>query len=107
MTYITGITHDPSRLHHSQDRRHSERKSTNIRVEMTHPALGTIVGSTRDFSDGGASVKIDSHSILPEGTEVSVRFIKVVGVVNDQPALMTVVYRNKGQVGLKFSTKSC
>jgi len=103
MTFITGISNDPSRIHRVDDRRRSERKSTTIRVEITHPSFGTIIGSTQDISDGGASVKIENHPIPPMGTEVKVRFVKMVGAVNQEPIDMKVMYHQRNTIGLMFS----
>ena len=103
MTYITGITNDPSRIHTGSDRRNSERKASNIRVEIMHPSFGTIIGSTQDISDGGASVKIENQSIPPVGTEVSVRFIKMVGAINQEPVSMKVMHHQSNTVGLMFA----
>lgn len=101
MTFITGITNDPSRVH-MNDRRNSERKSTSIRVEIVHPSIGTIIGSTQDISDGGASVKIENHPIPPVGTEVMVKFVKMVGAINQEPVAMKVMHQHKNTIGLMF-----
>jgi len=104
MTYITGISSDPVRVHNANERRRYERRATSIRVEITHPAFGTIVGSTQDISDGGASVKIDNHVIPPVGTEVQVRFIKMVGAINQEPVVMKIMYHQRNMIGLMFSS---
>lgn len=103
MAFITGITNDPSRVHMDGERRRSERKSTSIRVEITHPSIGSIIGSTQDISDGGALVKIDNYPLPPLGTEVMVRFIKMVGTVNEEPVKMKVMHQQRNTVGLMFS----
>ncbi len=86
----------------TEDRRRSERTSAIIRVELTHPAFGTLVGSTRDISDGGAQVCIENELIPPVGTEVNVIFKKVVGSVNTEPVAMKLMYAHKNVVGLMF-----
>lgn len=86
------------------ERRRFERKSTSIRVEITHPAFGTIFGHAKDISDGGAQVTIDNHPSPPVGTVVSVRFHKVVGLVNQEPVNMRVMHANRGIVGLMFTS---
>lgn len=58
------------------ERRRYERTSATVRVEMSHPGFGTIVGFTKDISDGGALVQIDNQPTPPVGTEVEVRFKK-------------------------------
>jgi c-di-GMP-binding flagellar brake protein YcgR len=85
------------------ERRRFERKSTTIRVEITHPAFGTIVGFTQDISDGGASVIIENHPSPPVGTQVSVRFKKMVGAINEEPVNMKVVHHHRNAIGLMFS----
>lgn len=85
------------------ERRRFERKPTSIRVEMTHPAFGTVIGFARDISDGGASVLIDNYPIPPIGTQVDVRFKKIVGTVNEEPIRMEVMYQSRNVVGLMFA----
>lgn len=100
MTFITGISNDHSQ---TDDRRRFERKAAAIRVEITHPAIGTMIGSTQDISDGGASVELDSQTIPPVGTEVKVRFVKVAGAVNQEPVAMKVMYQHRNTIGLMFA----
>lgn len=85
------------------DRRRFERKPTSIRVEITHPAFGTIVGFARDISDGGASVLIENQPLPPVGTLVQVRFKKVVGSINSEPTAMRVMHQHRNVVGLMFA----
>ena len=103
MTFITGISNDPSKMHNGDDRRRTERKSSFIRVEITHPSIGTIIGSTGDISDDGVSVKIENHPIPPLGTAVKVRFIKMSGAVNKEPVDMKVMHHMRNTVGLMFA----
>ena len=84
------------------ERRRFERKPTSIRVEMTHPALGGIVGFARDISDGGASVLIDNQSLPPVGTVVSVRFKRIAGPINEEPVFMKVMHHHRNVIGLMF-----
>lgn len=84
------------------DRRKYERTSTSIRVEISHPAFGTIVGFARDISDGGAQVMIENHPCPPPGTVVNVRFKKMVGPINDEPVPMRVMHNFRNLVGLMF-----
>jgi len=86
-----------------EERREFERKPASIRVEMTHPAFGTIVGSARDISDGGASVIIENQTSPPVGTIVSVKFKKMVGPINEEPVEMKVMYQHRNTVGLMFT----
>lgn len=85
-----------------EERRKYERTATSIRVEITHPAFGTVIGHARDISDGGAQVTIDNHPVPPIGTVVSVRFRKVVGPINEEPVNMRVMHANRGTIGLMF-----
>lgn len=103
MTFITGISSDGSNRHIMDDRRRYGRKVAAIRVEINHPAIGTMIGSTKNISDGGVSVKIEGQTIPPLGTEVNVRFIKVVGAINQEPVKMTVVHQHNHAIGLTFS----
>ncbi len=103
MTFITGINSDPSKTGMMDDRRRFERKAAAIRVEIMHPSIGAMIGSTQDISDGGASVQLDSQTIPPIGTEVNVRFIKVAGAVNQEPVKMKVMYQQRNTIGLMFA----
>lgn len=86
------------------ERRRHERTSTSIRVEMTHPTMGLIIGFTTDISDGGVQATIENQHILPIGTEVSVMFKKIMGPINSQPVKMRVVRQFRNNVGLLFSS---
>jgi PilZ domain len=103
MKFITGITNDPTKMHQIDERRRFERRVTTIRVEIMHPSFGTIIGSTQDISDGGASVKIENHPLPPIGTEVKVRFVKMVGAINQEPVNMKVMHHLRNTIGLMFS----
>ena len=85
-----------------KERRHFERLTTTIRVEMTHPAFGTIVGYTNDISDGGASVVVENQPNPPVGTVVMVKFKKAVGAINQEPVSMKVMHQNRNVIGLMF-----
>lgn len=84
------------------DRRRFERTPTALRVEMHHPAFGTIVGFAKDISDGGAQVSIENHPTPPVGTIVEVRFKKMVGAINAEPVQMRVMHARKNNIGLMF-----
>ncbi len=88
-----------------EDRRRFARTSTAIRVELTNPAFGTLIGSTRDISDGGAQVQIDNELVPPVGTVVEVLFKRIVGAVNAEPVTMKVMHANKNVVGLMFVSR--
>src|SRR5690606_41456551 len=80
------------------ERRIYERTSTSVRVEMSPPGFGTIVGFTKDISDGGALVQIENQSCPPVGTEVYVRFKKAVGPINLEPVKMRVVHQLRNTI---------
>jgi hypothetical protein len=84
------------------ERRSFERTSTSVRVEMSHPSFGTIVGFARDVSDGGAQVQVENQTCPPPGTEVMVRFKKSVGSINEVPVKMKVMHQFRNTLGLMF-----
>ncbi|MCP8898918.1 PilZ domain-containing protein [Gilvimarinus xylanilyticus] len=86
------------------ERRQHERTSRSIRVEMTHPGIGTIVGFTTDISEGGAQVMLENQVLPPVGTVVQVLFRKVVGPINSEPVAMKVVRQFRNTIGLTFAT---
>lgn len=86
-----------------QERRQYRRTQTNIRVEITNPAFGMIIGSTCDISDGGAQVTLENCPVIPpKGTVVDVRFKKLVGAINETPVPMRVMHVFKNVLGLMF-----
>jgi len=88
------------------ERRRFERTPTSIRVEMTHPSIGMIVGFARDISDGGASVLIENSPNPPVGTVLDVKFKKIMGAINDEPVPMKVMHQQRNVVGLMFTGSS-
>jgi hypothetical protein len=84
------------------ERRHFDRTTTSVRVEMSNPSFGTIIGFAKDISDGGALVQIENHSAMPVGTEVSVLFKKSIGPINLEPVRMKVMHQVKNTIGLMF-----
>jgi hypothetical protein len=84
------------------ERRMFERTSTSIRVEMSHPSFGTIIGFAKDISDGGAQVQIENQIFPPVGTEVMVKFRKTVGAINQEAIPMRVVHQLRNTLGLMF-----
>lgn len=69
---------------------------------MSHPTFGTIVGFTRDISDGGAQVTIENSPAPPVGTVVKVKFKKMVGPINEEPVSMRVMHSQRNIIGLMF-----
>jgi len=84
------------------ERRLFERTTTSVRVEMSNPSFGTIVGFAKDISDGGAQVQIENQTCPPIGTEVMVRFKKSIGPINNEPVRMKVVHQLRNTIGLMF-----
>jgi hypothetical protein len=84
------------------ERRLFERTTTSVRVEMTNPGFGTIIGFAKDISDGGAQVQIENQICPPVGTEVMVRFKKSIGPINNEPVKMKVMHQFRNTVGLMF-----
>ena len=84
------------------ERRLFERTTTSVRVEMTNPGFGTIIGFAKDISDGGAQVQVDNQICPPVGTEVMVRFKKSIGPINNEPVKMKVMHQFRNTVGLMF-----
>lgn len=85
-----------------EERRRFARTSTSIRVHISHPSIGTLIGSTNDISDGGAQVSVDSSPLPPVGTVVNVLFKKVAGPVNAEPVSMKVMHSHRNILGLMF-----
>ena len=85
------------------ERRRFERSPTSIRVEMSHPGIGVIVGFARDISDGGASVLIENQPSPPVGTVLDVRFKKLVGPINEEPVAMRVMHQHRNLIGVMLA----
>jgi len=86
-----------------EERRRYERTITSIRVELHHPSFGTIIGFTRDISDGGAQVVVENAQLPPVGTLVHVLFKKIIGPVNTDPVAMRVMHTHRNTLGLMFA----
>lgn len=87
-----------------QERRRFDRTPTVVRVELSHPAIGSFFGYTRDISDGGAQVFIENEQVPPTGTVLNVMFKKASGPVNETPVPMRVMHAKKQVIGLMFTT---
>lgn len=84
------------------ERRLFDRTTTSVRVEMSNPSFGTIVGFAKDVSDGGAQVQIENQPCPPLGTEVLVMFKKSIGPINAEPVRMKVMHQFRNTIGLMF-----
>lgn len=89
-------------MDNSPERRNFRRMRVNFSVEVYHPLYGVSELKTRDMSDGGIFISVDSSKGLPpEGTIVSVKVKGLHGA--EEPVLdMKVVRDTYDGVGLRF-----
>lgn len=83
------------------DRREHFRTAMSAQVKVCHDQLGEFVFSTRDISDGGVFIVVDSEPFIPElGDKVRVQ---VQGLPVPAPELdMIVVRKTVDGFGLQF-----
>lgn len=83
------------------DRRIHCRTAMSAKVRVTHDQLGEFIFSTRDISDGGVFIVVDTEPFAPEmGDKVSVQ---VQGLPIPAPVLdMVVVRKTVDGYGLQF-----
>ncbi|SFR38077.1 PilZ domain-containing protein [Marinobacter gudaonensis] len=83
------------------ERREHIRTAMSAKVKVVHGELGEFVFSTRDISDGGVFVVVDSEPFAPEiGDRVTVQ---VQGLPVPAPTLQMVVVRKTNDgYGLQF-----
>lgn len=83
------------------NRREFIRTAMNASVMVRHPSIGEMVYKTRDISDGGVYVVVESGGFPPLGSIVEVQ---VQGLPVPAPVLMMeVVRRDVDGYGLQFS----
>lgn len=84
------------------DRRVHNRTAMSAKVRVTHEELGEFVFSTRDISDGGVFVVVDTEPFEPAiGDRVQVQ---VQGLPVPAPVLdMVVVRKTNDGFGLQFA----
>lgn len=84
------------------DRRIHNRTAMSAKVRVTHDELGEFVFSTRDISDGGVFLVVDSEPFAPAiGDQVKVQ---VQGLPVPAPILdMVVVRKTNDGFGLQFA----
>ncbi len=83
----------------SNKRRH-QRTNLRCKFKIWNTALGEATVTTRDISDGGVFLILDSSLTLPVGTRVSGQ---VQGLMADAPVVdMEVVRMEPSGVGLRF-----
>ncbi|MBW4936284.1 PilZ domain-containing protein [Marinobacter sp. F4206] len=83
------------------DRREHIRTAMSAKVKVRHPLLGEFVFSTRDISDGGVFIVVDTEPFEPSlGDRVTVQ---VQGLPVPAPILdMLVVRKTNDGFGLQF-----
>lgn len=83
------------------DRREHIRTAMSAKVKVTHPVQGEFIFSTRDISDGGVFVVVDTEPFAPElGDKVTVQ---VQGLPVPAPVLdMVIVRKTSDGFGLQF-----
>jgi len=85
------------------NKRDNSRMPVTLTVEITHESIGTVELKTRDMSNGGIFVIIDSDPGLEVGLEVMVKVKGKLGDGEEPPTLKMKVVRAEPQgFGLKF-----
>lgn len=84
------------------DRRIHSRTALSAKVKVTHESLGEFVFSTRDISDGGVFIVIDTEPFEPTiGDQIQVQ---VQGLPVPAPVLeMVIVRKTTDGYGLQFA----
>jgi len=84
------------------DRRIHSRTALSAKVKVTHESLGEFVFSTRDISDGGVFIVIDTEPFEPTiGDQIQVQ---VQGLPVPAPVLeMVIVRKTIDGYGLQFA----
>jgi hypothetical protein len=67
----------------SDERRRHERYREQLEIKVTWPGKGTIIGRTKDFSDGGTFVCVAFEAQPPKETEM---LLQLNALVHDQEA---------------------
>jgi len=83
------------------DRREHMRTAMSAKVKVIHETLGEFIFSTRDISDGGVFIVVDTEPFAPQiGDTVTVQ---VQGLPVPAPVLeMVVVRKTNDGYGLQF-----
>ena len=82
------------------NRRENNRTVMNASVMVRHPLIGEAVYKTRDISDGGVYVVVETGSFPPVGSQVEVQ---VQGLPVPAPILaMEVVRKGEDGFGMQF-----
>lgn len=84
------------------DRREHHRTAMSAKVRVIHPTLGEFVFATRDISDGGVFIVVDTEPFEPEiGDAIQVQ---VQGLPVPAPVLdMVIVRKTNDGYGLQFA----
>ena len=81
--------------------RRFERFALDVEVRVTWPGKGMLIGTTRDFSDGGAFVQVDFGAVPVLGTQMQLQLNdRVAG--EEAPLLQAEVVRVEPH-GLAFA----
>lgn len=85
------------------DRREHIRTAMSAKVKVVHEELGEFIFSTRDISDGGVFIVVDTEPFAPNlGDTVTVQ-VQVQGLPVPAPILeMVVVRKTNDGYGLQF-----
>lgn len=84
----------------SKEKRRHIRTPLQCRIKIAHDSVGEMVVKTRDISDGGVFVVLDTEQMPPIGTHVTGQ---VQGLMDDAPILeMEVVRVEPVGIGLRF-----
>ncbi|MCW8853159.1 MAG: PilZ domain-containing protein [Gammaproteobacteria bacterium] len=74
-----------------------------VDIELTLPSDEVMLVQTKNISDGGLYLVIDTRGVPPIGTEVQVRIKNQLGDGEEAPINRAVVVRHEADgVGLKF-----
>ena len=91
-----------SKLSNSELRRHL-RIGLTIDIELTLPEQGVVQVRTKNISDGGLFLVVESIQLPAVGTEVKVRLKNQLGDGEEPPINRAVVVRHESDgIGLEF-----
>jgi hypothetical protein len=82
------------------ERRRHERYRENLEIRVTWPGKGTIIGKTKDFSDGGTFVCVQFVAQPPAETEMLLQLNSLVNG-REAPILQARVVRSDAE-GIAF-----
>lgn len=83
-----------------QERRFVERKLVNTPVRLYHPKLGRLDGISRDISDGGIAIKLNSYKMLNTDSTAPPIFLRPVNL--DVLFPVSCLRQSKSRLVVKF-----